>query len=198
MAFSKGRSNMQASIEDSATLLNSLIDEMDTFYSNKLTEYESKIELIKKENPQESPEVLESMCYEWIFATSVYHEFFMETKQMLITKVYSYAEKHLNELLSMIGYNQNKYSKMYEKKHSSTKGISDIEKCCYVLQNHYGLDQNLLNEYWPMFKDFHDLRRDIIHHDVNIHIDTKMIKCNLDNALQLLKHIELITREKIV
>lgn len=102
MAIAKGRNNMLASIEDSASLLNNLVDELDRFYSSKLTDYEKRIELLKTENSEENPEVLYSMCSEWNYAICIYDEFFTETKEMLVPKVYSYAEKHLNEILSML------------------------------------------------------------------------------------------------
>lgn len=198
MAIANGRNNMLASIEDSASLLSSLFDELDRFYSSKLTDYERKIRLLKTETPEEDPEVFYSMCSEWNYAICIYDELFIETKEMLISKVYSYAEKHMNELLSMLGYSHNKMSKEYQNNHTSTQGISDIDKCCYILQNHFGLEQNLLDVYWPIFKDFHKLRKDIEHRYDHSYatIDIKMIKNNLDYAMQLLKHIELVTREK--
>lgn len=200
MAITNGRNNMLASIEDSASLLNNLVDELDIFYSSKLTDYEKRIELLKTENSEENPEVLYSMSSEWNYAICIYDEFFTETKEMLVPKVYSYAEKHLNEILSMLGYSRNVISKEYKNSNHSTQGISDIEKCCYILQNHFGLQQNLLDGYWPMFNKFHKLRKNIEHHYGYryISIDTKLIKNNLDCALQLLKHIELLTREKRV
>ncbi len=196
MAIANGRNNILASIEDSSSLLNSLVDELDRFYSNILTNYEGKINKFKTANPNEDPEVLHSMYTEWNYAISIYNEFFSETKEMLVSKVYSYAEKHMNKLLSMLGYSRTTISKEYKKK-NSTQGISDIEKCCYILQNHFGLQHNLLDGYWPMFKKFHKLRKDIEHHYDHsyISIDIKLIKNNLDYALQLLKHIELVTRE---
>ena len=197
MAIANGRNNMLASIEDSASMLNSLVDELDRFYSNKLTDFERKIDLLRIENKNEEPKVLCSMCSDWNYAISIYDELFTETKEMLICKVYSYAEKHMSELLSLIGYSHKKISNEYKNSNPSTRGISDIEKCCYVLQNYFGLEQNLLDIYWPIFKDFHKTRKEIEHrYDHNATIDIKMIKGNLDYAMQLLKHIELVTREK--
>lgn len=43
MAIANGRNNMLASIEDSASMLNSLVDELDRFYSNKLNDFERKL-----------------------------------------------------------------------------------------------------------------------------------------------------------
>ena len=114
MAIANGRNNMLASIEDSAFMLNSLVDELDRFYSNKLTDFERKIDLLRIENKNEEPKVLCSMCSDWNYAISIYDELFTETKEMLICKVYSYAEKHMNKLLSMLGYNHNKISKEYK------------------------------------------------------------------------------------
>lgn len=198
MAIANGRNNMLASIEDSASMLNSLVDELDRFYSNKLTDFERKIDLLRIENKNEEPTVLCSMCSDWNYAISIYDELFTETKEMLICKVYSYAEKHMNKLLSMLGYNHNKISKEYKDSKPSTQGVSDIDKCCYILYSHFDFEQNLLDRYWPMFKDFHKLRKDIEHHFDHsyVTIDIKMIKNNLDYALRLLRHIELVTREK--
>lgn len=163
MAIAKGRNNMLASIEDSASMLNSLVNELDRFYSNRLNDFERKFDLLRIENKNEEPEVLCSMCSDWNYAISIYDELFTETKEMLICKVYSYTEKHMSELLSMLGYSHNKISKEYQNHHPSTQGISDIDKCCYILQNNFGLEQNLLDVYWPIFYDFHKLRKDIEH-----------------------------------
>lgn len=191
---------MLASIEGSASLLNSLVDELDRFYSNILSDYEEKIDKFKTANPNEEPDVLHSMCAEWNYAICIYDEFFTETKEMLVSKVYAYAEKHLNEILSMLGYSRNVISKEYKNSNHSTQGISDIEKCCYILQNHFELQQDLLDGHWPIFNKFHKLRKNIEHHYGHryISIDIELIKSNLDCALQLLKHIELLTREKRV
>ena len=198
MVVAKGRNNMLASIEDSASLLNSLVDELDIFYTNKLTECKRKIELFKTENATVDPEVLYSMFSELNYAISIYEELFFETKEMLISKIYSYAEKHMTELLLLLGYNHNKISKEYRDNNPSTQGISDIDKCCYILQKHFGLENQLLDVYWPNFTVFHKLRKNIEHHYNSdyVTIDIKMIKNNLCNAQQLLKHIEFVTREK--
>ena len=198
MAFASGRNNMLASIEDFASLLNSLVDELELFYSSKLNDCKRKINLLRTENPKEGPDVLYSMCSEWYNAISIYEELFSETKEMLISKVYSYAEKHMNVLLSLLNYNHKKITKEYKDNNPTTQGISDIDKCCYILQSNFGLEDNLLGVYWPKFKDFHKLRKDIEHrynHEY-VTIDTEMIKKNLNYALQLLKQIELVTREK--
>ena len=97
MAIANGRNNMLASIEDSASMLNNLVDELDRFYSNKLTDFERKIDLLRIENKNEEPKVLCSMCSDWNYAISIYDELFTETKEMLICKVYSYAEKHMKK-----------------------------------------------------------------------------------------------------
>lgn len=189
---------MLASIENSASMLNSLVNELDRFYSNKLNDFERKIDLLRIENKNEEPEVLCSMCSEWNYAISVYDDFFIETKEMLISKVYSYAEKHMTELLSMLGYSHKKISNEYKSCSPSTQGISDIEKCFYILHKYFGLKHNLIDVYWPMFKDFHKLRKAIEHRYDHSYttIDIKMIKSNLKYALQLLKHVKLVTREK--
>ena len=75
MAIANGRNNILASIEDSASLLNSLVDELDRFYSNILTNYEGKIDKFKTANPNEDSEVLHSMYTEWNYAISIYNEF---------------------------------------------------------------------------------------------------------------------------
>lgn len=198
MTIANGRNNMLASIEDSASMLYSLVDELDRFYSNKLNDFKRKIDLLRIENKNEEPEVLCSICFDWNYAISIYDELFTETKEMLICKIYSYAEKHTNELLSMLGYNHKKISNEYKSSNPSTQGISDIEKCCYILQNYFGLEQNLLEMYWPIFKDFHKLRKDVEHRYNHSYtsININMIKSNLDHAVGLLKHIELVTREK--
>lgn len=105
MSIAKGRNNMLASIEDSASMLNSLVNELDRFYSNKLNDFERKIDLLRIENKNEEPEVICSMCSDWNYAISIYDELFTETKEMLICKVYSYTEKHMSELLSMLKCN---------------------------------------------------------------------------------------------
>lgn len=59
-----------------------------------------------------------------------------------------------------------------------------------------GID--LLEMYRPIFKDFHKLRKDVEHSYNHSYtsIDINMIKSNLDHAMGLLKHIELVSREK--
>ena len=54
-----------------------------------------------------------------------------------------------------------------------------------------------LTRFYRTSSNFHKTRKEIEHrYDHNATIDIKMIKGNLDYAMQLLKHIELVTREK--
>lgn len=102
MAFSSGRNEIQASIEDDATMLSCAVQEINLFYSEKLSEITCSIEKTKSDYSTECPEILASMLSSDYQVMEWYEELLCLTLNAFIPKVYSYAEKHIEGLLGRI------------------------------------------------------------------------------------------------
>ena len=195
MAISKGRNELQASIEDIAIMLESLTIDINSYYSNKINDIEDNITKIKKDNPKEDFEILQSMTDMLVQEIELYKEFHKVALEMLLVKVFSYAEKHFEILLSRVSYNRSKAKKEYSKDGQPTKGVSDIEKFFYILKKHKKLSIVQISDIWIDYKAFHLLRNDITHRKAhNNSIDIDYINSNLTQISKLLMIIEIETR----
>ena len=108
MAISKGRNALQASIEDTAIMQTSLAIDINSYYENKINNIENNIKRTKEENSNEDFEILQSMIDMQEKEIEFYKEFQKEALEMLLIKVFSYAEKHFEVLLSRLSYNRSK------------------------------------------------------------------------------------------
>lgn len=195
MAISKGRNELQASIEDIAIMLESLTLDINSYYSNKINDIEDNITRIKKDNPKEDFEILQSMTDLLVQEIEFYKEFHKVALEMLLVKVFSYAEKHFEILLSRVSYNRSKAKKEYSKDGQPTKDVSDIEKFFYILKKHKKLSIVQISDIWIDYKAFHLLRNDITHRKAhNNSIDIDYINSNLTQISKLLMIIEAETR----
>lgn len=195
MAISKGRNELQASIEDIAIMLESLTIDINSYYSNKINDIEDNITRIKKDNPKEDFEILQSMTDLLVQEIEFYKEFHKVALEMLLVKVFSYAEKHFEILLSRVSYNRSKAKEEYSKDGQPTKDVSDIEKFFYILKKHKKLSIVQISDIWIDYKAFHLLRNDITHRKAhNNSIDIDYINSNLTQISKLLMIIEAETR----
>lgn len=163
MAVSNSRNELQASIEDNATMLICIVQEIDLFYKQRLLDISNQIEKTKNEIAAECPEALSSMLSQDYQMIEWYEELFQQILQSFILKVYSYADKHIKGLLARINCTINDAQKQYRKEYDDIKGVSDIEKGCYYLCKHYDFSFEDIWSIWPGFKTFHSLRVDIEH-----------------------------------
>ena len=195
MAISKGRNDLQASIEDTRTLLGTLAIDIDSYYSGKITNNENDIKRIKDNNPNEDFEIIQSMVNMPEKEIEFYKEFHRVTLEILLVKVFSYAERHFEILLSRLSYNRNKAKSEYSKDGQPMNGISDIEKYFYILKKYKKISIVEISDIWKDYNVFHLLRNDIAHRkNYNKSIDINYIKNNLAQIFQLLITIEADTR----
>ena len=195
MAISKGRNDLQASIEDTRTLLETLAIDIDSYYSGKITNNENDIKRIKDNNPNEDFEIIQSMVNMPEKEIEFYKEFHRVTLEILLVKVFSYAERHFEILLSRLSYNRNKAKREYSKDGQPMNGISDIEKYFYILKKYKKISIVEISDIWKDYNVFHLLRNDIAHRkNHNKSIDINYIKNNLAQIFQLLITIEADTR----
>ena len=195
MAISKGRNDLQASIEDTRTLLETLAIDIDSYYSGKITNNENDIKRIKDNNPNEDFEIIQSMVNMPEKEIEFYKEFHRVTLEILLVKVFSYAERHFEILLSRLSYNRSKAKREYSKDGQPMNGISDIEKYFYILKKYKKISIVEISDIWKDYNVFHLLRNDIAHRkNYNKSIDINYIKNNLAQIFQLLITIEADTR----
>ena len=106
MAISKGRNELQASIEDTATMLKSLAIDINSYYSHKINSIEDSIIRIKGNNSNEDFEILQNMTDLLTEEIELHKDFHRVALEMLLVKVFSYAERHFEILLSRLSYNR--------------------------------------------------------------------------------------------
>ena len=191
MPFAKGRNEMQASIDDTASALVLLTNEIESYYSQKISELSFQIEKIRKDNLNEAPEVLHCMESPNTNINWIYDEMHENTLEMLLCKVYSYVEKHMEALLKRIPLTGKKARKAYK-----GEGVSDIEKYYAVLKEKYNLQKQNVTDIWKDYEKFHELRKGIVHR-YNYDRDTitaNYILSNIEQAKALLNYIEDNTR----
>lgn len=196
MAISKGRYELQASIEDTAAMLESLAIDINSYYKNKISTIEDNIKCTKENNPNEDFEILQSMTNMQEMEIEFYKEFQKEALEMLLIKVFSYAEKYFEILLSRLSYTRNKAIKEYSNDGEPRNNISDIEKFFYILKKHKKLSIIQITDIWNDYNNFHSLRKDIVHRSApKKTINIEYINLNLSQISKLLMTIEADTRQ---
>lgn len=195
MAISKGRNALQASIEDTAIMQTSLAIDINSYYENKINNIENNIKRTKEENSNEDFEILQSMIDMQEKEIEFYKEFQKEALEMLLIKVFSYAEKHFEVLLSRLSYNRSKAINEYLRDRQPMHNISDIEKFFYILKKHKKLSIAQITDIWIDYNTFHVLRKDIVHRRTpEKAISIEYINSNLIQISKLLMIIEAETR----
>ena len=179
-------------------MLNCIVQEINLFYSNRLSDIAARIEKTRSENATEDPEILSSMLSSDYQMMEWYEEAACQAMQAFIPKVYSYAEKHIEGLLGRIPCTINEAGEQYRKEHKDTRGISDIEKGCYMLCRHYDLSFEDIMSRWPGFKDFHSLRKDIEHRykEQWSCSNVDYVLANIASAEEFLSALEQQTRDR--
>lgn len=196
MAISKGRNELQASIEDTATMLESLAIDINSYYSHKINNIEDSIIRIKGNNSNEDFEILQNMTDLLMEEIELHKEFHKVALEMLLVKVFSYAERHFEILLSRLSYNRNKAIKEYSKDKQPTNSISDIEKYFYILKKYKKLSVIQITDIWIDYNAFHLLRNNITHRKAhNNSLDIGYLNSNLTQISKLLMTIEAETRQ---
>ena len=117
--------------------------------------------------------------------------------EMIVSKVYSYVEKHLYMICDRIKYDRKKVARIYERDNHTGKG-SDIEKIFYVINKLYCLEKQKISDYWSDFVLFHKLRTYIEHHN-NYQkqlVKIEFIISNINQAKILLNAIEMSTNHR--
>lgn len=195
MAIAKGRNDLQASIEDYAKMLDTLACDIDSFYKKEIENINRQIKI--SDESSDDYEIKYSIKVQYEDVIELYESLHNQSFEMLISKIYSYAEKHMEELLKRISYSRNKSADEYKKDKGNIHGISDIEKHFYVIRKHNNLPEMNISEFWKDFKAIHQLRNNIEHHYSHSAkpISIEYIKSNIVQAEKMLLHIERITQK---
>lgn len=189
MAIAKGKNEMQASIDDTAAALITLTNEMEAYYNQRRRDLEAQLEKIREKNQNEDSEIIQSIIsssdFRWI-----YDEMHQETLEMLVCKVYSFAEKHMGEMLKRIHLKEKQAKEL-----GQGQGVSDMETYYMAIQKRFGISESI-SEKWIGYKDFHRLRKDIVHHHDNEKKDVSAnyILSNINQVKELLLYVEEVSR----
>ena len=196
MVFGKARNEIQSRIEDGAYLLLNLVDEVNDFFFYKISLIKEEIRTIKEDNKDMDYEDIQSILSPYQQIEEFYNNLCEEAMQMLVSKVYSYAEKHIELILFRIGSSIKKAQKEYRKTHISVEGISDIEKSFYVISNNSNVGISEISEIWRDYKYMHEIRKKIEHHcgDENYSINKDYLISNIQQIKELLCLLEANTR----
>lgn len=105
MAIAKGRNDLQASIEDYAKMLDTLACDIDSFYKKEIENINRQIKI--SDESSDDYEIKYSIKVQYEDVIELYESLHNQSFEMLISKIYSYAEKHMEELLKRISYSRN-------------------------------------------------------------------------------------------
>lgn len=192
--IAKGRNELQASIEDYAQMLDTLACDIDSFYKKEIDNIKRQIKISDESN--DDNEIKYSIKAQYNDVIELYESLHNQSFEMLISKIYSYAEKNMEELLKRISYSRSKSTNEYKKDKGNIHRISDIEKYFYIIRKYSNLPEMNITEFWKDFKAIHQLRNDIEHHysyqAKPILIED--IRSNIAQAKKMLLHIEEITQ----
>lgn len=194
--FAKGRSDIQASIEDMAQAIKILAYDINEFYIDKIKTIESKIEEVKKQNAGIADEEIGVLNYYNCQLLEIFSNSHMEAMEAIVSKVYSYAEKHMQMMVESIGYDLKHIQKEYKVDAQTCSGVSDIEKMFYIINKHYCLPFSEISDVWSNYYDIHMLRKNIEH---RYDYEKRLIKIeyiiqNLDQIERMLKGMECVIR----
>lgn len=198
MAFAKGRNNMQAYIEDSLEQMRSLVNILHSFFSDKIERKKNKVKSLIEDCKNEDVDVVESMVEYHKEEIVFWEDFFKETLESLLIKIYSIAEFCMEQiLLKRIGYKRKDALKEYKKDQQPTENVSDIEKYFYVLKKSKNLTIERITDLWTDYASFHEKRKNIVHmkdSEKNIDVNIDYIMSNINQIAKLLNVLEKETR----
>lgn len=180
MAFAKGRNMILSMIEDEALIIESLIEELQSFFNDKIEIIQNELKIAIS---GEDDDVASSIKQEYANIESIYEDYSEHLIGMLIQKVYSYAESNLERLMQL---NRYRAKKIYG------KTSSDIIAFYDAVSIERSLSKSLL-EFWPDYKRFHELRKKFVHNKdevTNITPSFEFVRSNLGQVLEMLRAIE--------
>lgn len=186
MGVSKGRNMDAASIEDNANLLIEFTKDVFNLYDKKIENIEKEISNLKQ--------VEDFVSSSLEFAEETVRSLMQMSMEIMLLKVYSYAEKHLEQLLSRVSLCRKQAVDLYKSDYKDVRGVSDVEKYYYALQKHSDLPD--LCSVWTDFKTVHKMRVNIEHRYVHpcYSINKDYIIKNINQAKELLIIVERSTR----
>lgn len=178
MAFGKGRTNMQAAIEDECSALKSLLHEFKDYFARNINSIRVEKETAIK---GEDIEVASTICGEYYYRECIYLEYEQEFLKMMIVRVFSYAEKLLPQLLKSS-------PKRARDKH---KGKSDIEAYFITICDEHNITSSI-SDMWPTFHEFREMRKNITHNkkDEYFNISYEYIETNISDICKMLLTLE--------
>ena len=194
--FANGRNEIQVSIDDMALGVRNLAYEIDNFYSSKVQAIESEINNI---NEQKADEENGESCHRKSACSQlldIYKSLHIVAMEAVVSKVYSYAEKHMQMMVESIGYDLKHIQEEYKADAQPCKGVSDIEKMFYIINKHYSLPFSKITDVWSNYYDIHILRKNIEHrYDYEMQlIKIDYIIQNIEQIEEMLKAIEISIR----
>lgn len=198
MAFAKGRNNMQAYIEDSLEQIQSLVVVMHSFFSDEIERKKNDVKTIIEDNKNEDVYAVERMIKYHEKEVALWDDFFIETLELLLSKIYSIAEFCIEQiLLKRIGYKRKDALKEYKQDQQPAENVSDIEKYFYVLKKSKNLTIERITDLWTDYASFHEKRKNIVHmkdSEENIDVNIDYIMSNINQIAKLLNVLEKETR----
>jgi hypothetical protein len=198
MAFAKGRNNMQAYIEDSLEQMRSLVNILHSFFSDKIERKKNKVKSLIEDCKNEDVDVVESMVEYHKEEIAFWEDFFKETLESLLIKIYSIAEFCMEQiLLKRIGYKRKDALKEYKQDQQPKENVSDIEKYFYVLKKSKNLTIERITDLWTDYASFHEKGKNIVHtkdSEKNIDVNIDYIMSNINQIAKLLNVLEKETR----
>lgn len=194
--FAKGRNDIQVSVEDMSQAIKILAYDINEFYTDKIKTIESKIDEVKKQNAGIADEEIGVVNFYNYQLLEIFSNSHMEAMEAIVSKVYSYAEKHMQMMVESIGYDLKHIQKEYKADAQPCSGVSDIEKMFYIINKHYSLPFSEISDAWSNYYDIHMLRKNIEH---RYDYEKRLIKIeyiiqNIEQVEEMLKVIECVVR----
>ena len=181
MAIAKGRTNMQALIEDEAYVIEGLLTEIELFFEKNMSSARQRMNNdISKEDDDL---VVKDIKSDYYAIESIYSNYSQSFIGLMVVKIYAYAESMLEELMQ---------TKRYTAKKKVKDDISDIEKFFKVICTERNISFQLL-DIWEDFACFHDLRRSYAHNKgrkTEVHPTYDLLRTNIYQIRELLLSIE--------
>lgn len=194
MSFSRGRNNIEASIIDSAIIYHELLDELESFFKNKIDNIVCIIEE-EKGYLHENKELFANIQQPYMELIFHYQEIFQECLEMLLIKIYSYIEKHLEVLMGTLGI-KTREAVINKPIKGKVQRKSKIELYYLAIQKACSFEASLI-EKWAGFQEFRTTRNSIVHNKqtTNKQLTTKYLKESLHYGNDILLYIELQIRK---
>lgn len=192
MAFGKGRNYLEAKIQDEEVLLSSFIDGFEKYFESQISKVEQQIIEVEEEFRMDGPEVMSSASNSLREIIYYYEENFQVIMEMILSRIYSYLEKNMEELMNC---RLNVDRRQAKKEYKGVKGLSDVEIYFLTFKQMLQFEESL-EHFCPEFRSYHSDRVAIEHHkrenikDLNV----SYIKTFLESAFELLSFVETKSR----